>query len=164
MIFPFQSEVVSQEKFISQIPLCAWKKSQSKLLVKKLDTWGIKLQFFWRKVPAKMFTSIKKKVTSQNKQNYFSQTSKATTNVTFFFLRAFSFVFIFLINFLALNNCPHSWVGFPNFQEQLKQCNLFLEEEKPKPTKKGIAKNQNSSHQQAGTFFRQHFFFVWVKQ
>jgi len=38
----------------------------------------------------------------------------------------------------------------------------FFGRRETKANKKGIAKNQNSSHQQAGTFFRLYFFlFEW---
>ena len=80
----------------------------------------------------------------------------------FSFFQAFSFVVIFLKQNIFVSGFEQLSSFSTNVQKQSKQCNLFLGEERPKPTKKGIAKNQNSSHQQAGTFFRLYFFwFEW---
>ena len=76
----------------------------------------------------------------------------------FSFFQAFSFVVIFLKQNIFVSGFEQLSSFSTNVQKQSKHCNLFLREERPKPTKKGIAKNQNSSHQQAGTFFDCIFF------
>ena len=150
----------SWSKIQSKINPKAWKESQSKFLVKKLDIWASNYSFFGGNFQERCSPQINNCHVTKQTKLFLPKLQKQQQMSLFFPFKFFPLLLFFSIktfSFLALNNCPHSWVVFPpTFKNNWN--NATLGEERPKPTKKEERKIKTAAINKLVYFFDCIFF------